>query len=144
MSSFIRSACSVRRDLLAAAALVLLSVGAGSCGGSSTSPTPNPTPTPTPAAGGATITITSSGVDKKNVDITVNQTVTFVNNDTVAHEMASNPHPIHTDCPPINQVGALGPGQSGTTGPMNVARVCGFHDHGQPTNAALQGTITIR
>jgi hypothetical protein len=101
-------------------------------------------PSPTPAAGGATITVTSSGVDKTNVDISLNQTVTFVNNDTVAHEMASNPHPIHTDCPPINQVGALGPGQSGTTGAMSVARVCGFHDHGQPTNAALQGTITIR
>jgi hypothetical protein len=79
-----------------------------------------------------------------NVNISVNQTVTFVNKDTAAHEMASNPHPVHTDCPPINKVGALGPGQSGTTGPLTVARVCGFHDHGQPTNAALQGTITIR
>jgi hypothetical protein len=67
-----------------------------------------------------------------------------VNNDGAFHEMASDPHPVHTDCPPINQVGALAPGRTGVTGPLTVARTCGFHDHGQPTNAALQGTIVIR
>ena len=36
----------------------------------------------------------------------------FVNNDSRSHEMFSDPHPEHTDCPEINQVGFLSPGQS--------------------------------
>jgi hypothetical protein len=44
----------------------------------------------------------------------------------------------------MNEVGAVTPGQSRQTGPFPTARTCGYHDHGQPTNAALQGTIVIR
>ena len=33
--------------------------------------------------------------------------VTFVNNDTKAHYMHSDPHPDATDCPAFNQVGLL-------------------------------------
>jgi len=58
--------------------------------------------------------------------------------------MYSNPHPEHTDCPEINQVGHLDPGQSRQTGNLNVARTCGFHDHMNAENRALQGTITIQ
>jgi hypothetical protein len=58
--------------------------------------------------------------------------------------MSSNPHPSHTDCPEINQVGFLSAGQSRQTGNLNTARTCGFHDHNQPTNASLQGTIVIQ
>jgi hypothetical protein len=57
--------------------------------------------------------------------------------------MHSNPHPIHTDCPPLNEVGALPPATAGITGAFTVARSCGFHDHGQPDNTSLQGTIII-
>ncbi len=71
--------------------------------------------------------------------------VTFVNNDSVSHQMFSDPHPDHTDCPEINQVGFLDPGQSRQTGNMITNRtVCGFHDHGLPNVAGLQGTITIQ
>jgi hypothetical protein len=70
--------------------------------------------------------------------------VTFVNNDTAFHEMSSDPHPIHTDCPEINQVGALGPGTTRQTAAFTRARTCGFHDHGQENNRSLQGSIVIR
>jgi hypothetical protein len=71
--------------------------------------------------------------------------VTFINNDTIPHNMASDPHPEHTDCPEINQVGVLSPGQSRQTGNMTTNRAtCGFHDHDQPTVVSLQGTITIQ
>jgi len=66
-----------------------------------------------------------------------------VNNDSSAHEIASNPHPVHTDCPPINEVDGLAPGNARLTGAFTIARTCGFHDHGQPDNTALQGTIII-
>ena len=49
-----------------------------------------------------------------------------------SHEMFSDPHPEHTDCPEINQVGFLSPGQSRQTGNLNTVRTCGFHDHATP------------
>ncbi len=70
--------------------------------------------------------------------------VTFINNDTRAHEMTSDPHPEHTDCPELNQVGRLEAGQQRESGNLNVARRCGFHDHINDQNRALQGSITIQ
>ncbi len=70
--------------------------------------------------------------------------VTFTNQDSVVHQMDSDPHPEHTDCVEINQVGFLNPGQSRQTGNLNIARRCGFHDHGDPDRAALKGAIVIQ
>ena len=70
--------------------------------------------------------------------------VTFTNNDSVSHEMASNPHPVHTDCPEINSVGFLSPGQSKMTANLNTARTCGYHDHNRSSDTSLQGTIVIQ
>jgi plastocyanin len=70
--------------------------------------------------------------------------VTFTNNDSVHHDMESDPHPEHTDCPEINQVGFLSPGQTRQTGNLNTKRVCGFHDHDDAQNSRWRGTITIR
>ena len=56
----------------------------------------------------ATITISSAGVvSPSTVTIRQGGRVTFVNNDSRAHDMASDPHPTHEDCPPIDQVGFL-------------------------------------
>ena len=101
---------------------------------------------PSPGTGpvGATITITSNGVSPKTVTVTSGSVVTFVNNDNRSHEMASDPHPAHSDCPPINALGTLSAGQTRNTGNLTTTRTCGFHDHNDSTNAALQGTITIR
>jgi plastocyanin len=72
------------------------------CGGSSSTPSP----TPAPGGGsGATVTITSAEVNPSQVTISVGQTVTFVNNDSTSHDIESDPHPAHTDCPAIAQVG---------------------------------------
>jgi plastocyanin len=118
------------------------------CGGSSSStgtgPSTPPTTTPGPPPGGPTITITAAGVSPKQLEIAVGSRVTFTNNDTVPHEMASDPHPDHVDCPPLNEVSALTQGQSRQTGVFGSARTCGYHDHGQSTNTSLQGTIVIR
>ena len=70
--------------------------------------------------------------------------VTFINNDSRPHEMFSDPHPEHTDCPEINQVGHLEPGQSRQTGNLVTIRTCGYHDHINFEIKSLQGTITIR
>ena len=76
--------------------------------------------------------------------VSVGSRVTFVNNDSRVHDMNSDPHPSHTACPELNQVGFLTAGQSRTSGNLNTVRTCGFHDHGLSTDTSLQGTITIQ
>ena len=130
-----------RRPFPLLAAVLLL--GPTGCGGGGGSPTAPP-PTTLPPSASATLTITASGVSPKQVEIPVGGRVAFVSNDSVPHEIASDPHPVHTDCPPLNEVGALAPGRTGVSGALSTARTCGFHDHGQPGNAALQGTVVVK
>jgi len=125
-----------------ALALMLTVAACGGGDGGSTTPS-SPTPTPAPS-GGATITITSSGVSPRAVTVSAGSRVTFVNNDSRAHEMASDPHPSHTACPAINDVGFLQAGQSRTTGNLNTPRTCGYHDHNRESDTSLQGTITVQ
>jgi len=101
-------------------------------------------PAPSPPVAGATITITSSGVSPKNLLVSPGTQVTFVNSDSRNHEMASDPHPEHTDCPAINTVDLVVPGQSKQTSNLNIVRTCGYHDHQNPEIASLRGTITIQ
>ncbi len=120
-----------------------------SCGGGSSSPTGS-TQVISPSTGatgpsGATVTITAAGVSPSQVSITVGQSVTFVNNDTRPHEMASDPHPTHGTCPGIEAgIGTLGAGQTKLTQGFSTAGTCGYHDHLNSGTASLQGTITIR
>ncbi len=124
------------RLLVCAGAVALLA----SCGGSGSSGGTTP-PSQTPAA---TITISGGSVSPKSVTVPRGSQVQFVNNDNRSHQMSSNAHPDHTDCPELNQVGFLSPGQSRQTGNLNTARTCGFHDHDQPNTVALQGSIVIQ
>jgi hypothetical protein len=41
-------------------------------------------------------------------------------------------------------VGFLTAGQTRTTGNLNTARTCGFHDHNLPDDTRLQGRIIIQ
>lgn len=111
------------------------------CGGDSTT---SPTPNPGGSTGGATITITSSGVSPQAVTIVRGAQVTFVNNDGRPHEIRSNPHPSHGDCPEINQVGVVQPGNSRQTGNLTTVRTCAFHDDGDASDSSFQGTIQIQ
>jgi plastocyanin len=89
-------------------AFVLSACGSGSSNGSTPTTPSNPTST-------NTITIANNTVSPKNVVVARGSQVTFVNNDNRNHDMHSDPHPDHTDCPPIEQVGFLAPGQSKQT-----------------------------
>lgn len=127
--------------------------GAACSGGGGTVETPTtPTATTAPPPGEGsgstsptTITIGSDGrVSPSAISVAPGTRVTFVNNHTQNHDMSSDPHPTHTDCPAVNQVGFLAPGQSRQTGALDTGRTCGFHDHNQPTDTGLHGTITIQ
>lgn len=94
---------------------------------------------------GATITIGANGsVSPSQVTVAVGQSVTFVNSDTRSHDMESDPHPAHTACPSIGNVGQLQAGQSKTTFGFSNTGTCGYHDHNDSTNSGLQGRIVVQ
>ncbi len=131
------------RILRATGVALLLGGVMAACGGGS----PNAPSSPSGSGGGSSgtrITITSSGVSPTEITVSPGTRVTFVNSDTRSHNMSSDPHPEHSDCPEINQAGLLQPGQSRETGNLNAVRTCGFHDHDQPGNNSLRGRIIIR
>jgi len=101
------------------------------------------TPTAPPAATNV-ITITASGVSPKSIVISAGSQVTFTNNDTRTHDMQSDPHPEHNDCPELAQVGFLRVGESRQSGNLNTIRTCGYHDNSHEEDARLRGTITIQ
>jgi plastocyanin len=134
-----------RRVALASVMLAAVACGGGGGGGSPSAPSsPSATPSPVASDPATTITIASAGVSPKEIQVAVGGRITFVNNDNAFHEMSSDPHPIHTDCPEINSVGAIGPGTTRQTAVFTRATTCGYHDHGQDTNTALQGRIVVR
>lgn len=121
-------------------------------------PTVSPTPTPTasPISGdlpgvvssptspsiprsGVTVSVTAVGFNPSRLDVPVNGTVTFVNNDTQSRQPSSEPHPLHTNYPPLNSP-VLASGQSFTV-TFTRAGTFGFHDH---LNPGLRGTVTVR
>jgi hypothetical protein len=116
--------------------IVLITCGGG---GGGTTPTPNPNPT-----NPNTFTITSAGVSPKELTVERGSRVRFVNNDNRRHDMGSDPHPEHTDCPEFATVGVLNPGQSLETANLNIVRTCAFHDHDLPDNVSLKGRVIIR
>jgi hypothetical protein len=77
------------------------------------------------------------------VRVPFNARVLFVNNDSRPHAISSDPVDIHSDCPPLNDVGNLAPGLSRATGRLSNVRTCGFHDHNDETNPAWTGRIIV-
>jgi plastocyanin len=111
--------------------------------GCAKSPT-TPGPDNTPPVQTTQITITAAGASPRNIQIAQGSRVLFVNSDSRSHNMTSDPHPEHDDCPPINQVGFLKAGESRETGNMVDVRTCGFHDHDNPNDLGLHGQIVTK
>ena len=126
-----------RGAVMALMGCVAIAGGAGACKGSSSTPSTPPTVT-------NIITITANGVSPKNIVILAGSQVTFTNDDTRTHDMQSDPHPEHNDCPELAQVGFLRPGESRQSGNLNTIRTCGYHDNSHEEDARLRGTITIQ
>jgi plastocyanin len=108
------------------------------CGDSESPPAPTPT-------NPYVIAISTAGVvSPKELTVPPGTRVLFTNNHSRRHDIASDPHPEHSDCLELNQVGLLNPGQSRETGNLVTVRTCGFHDHELPDNVDLRGRIIIR
>ena len=121
-----------------AASLVALTAGLMACGGGSPS-------SPTPPSNPYRVTIGANGaVSPAELVVPPGTRVLFVNNHSASHDMTSDPHPEHDLCSELNQVGLLRPSEFRETGNLVIVRTCGFHDHSDSTNTALQGRIIVR
>ena len=128
---------------------VLLASGiaiVAACGGSSSTTPSGPSGGGgcTPSANANTLVIQNNTICPSTLTVARGTQITILNSDSRTHEMDSDPHPEHTDCPELNQVGFLNPGQSRQSGNLNTARKCGLHDHGSPDTTSLRATITIQ
>lgn len=103
------------------------------CGGSPSGPTTE-----------VTVTITDKGVSPVEVRVPAGSRVSFLNSDARPHAMSSDPVQVHTDCPAINDVGFLNPGQTRATGALNFKGVCGFHDHTNENDPIYKGRIVVQ
>lgn len=112
-------------------------VSCGGSGGGSGSPT-----SPSPTTQTVTVTLTADGPQPREARIQLNQKVRFVNNTAAAVEIRSNPHPSHTDCPPINEVTMLAAGASGETAAFTRTGSCAYHNN-QNESDRNQGFILV-
>jgi plastocyanin len=103
---------SFRFGVILLAGLCLAACGGG---GSTTTPSPSPTPTPTPTPTGATATVTivngaslltSTAYSPTPLNVSVGTTVTWVNNDSTAHDSTAVNNSFST--------GTIAPGRSGS------------------------------
>jgi plastocyanin len=131
-----------RSSVFLAGNLLMVFLAAGAC--SYKSPTAPAMTSSQPGPAGATISITPSGLSPASVGVTAGQSVTFTNNDTVPHQIVSTPVPTYSDCPAINNLGTLQPGQSMQTGALTSMRSCGFLDLLNTNDGRFQGMITIQ
>jgi hypothetical protein len=122
--------------------LVCLAAAASTCGGGGGGGNPGG---PSPSDNPNQMTISSSGVlSPAELVVSPGTRVLFINNHSQRHNMTSDPHPEHDDCPEINQVGLLSQGQRRETGNLVTVRTCGIHDHDDPDNRNLRARIVIR
>lgn len=108
----------------------------------SPSPLLKPTKTASPSATTEenAVTITSRGFEPATITIKAGKTVTWVNNDSVTHQVNSAVHPTHQVYPPLNSVGLLKPRESKSlTFPQ--AGSFKYHDH---LNPSLTGTVVVK
>lgn len=81
-----------------------------------------------------TVILTQNGWSPKTLTIKTGETVTWINQSEMDAALYSNPHPVHTDYPPLN-LGTFSNGASlSLTFPS--AGTYGYHNHLNPNETA--------
>lgn len=127
----------MQTSIVRGAVALLITVLVAGCSGDPAQPTP-------PSDPALTITIDRNGATPRALTVARGSQITFVNNDSITHQMYSDPHPEHTDCPEFDTVGSLAPGARRQTTNLVTAGTCQFHDHLNFLNTTLRGVVTIR
>ena len=100
--------------------------------------TSNSSSSNTEQSSGATITYSDNGFSPSTLTVKAGTTVTIKNTSSGDMQLASNPHPTHTDDPELN-VGLVQSGQS-MTFTVNTKGTHGYHNHLNPSDT---GTIIV-
>jgi hypothetical protein len=123
--------------------VLCVAIGSAACGSSGDGgPSQTPSPSPTPS-GPPTLSITAAGVSPQVLhSFDAQETITFVNGDVRAHDMRSDPHPAHSDCPSMN-VGTMMPGERREIAGPSLPRfaLCYYHDETDPTDNLFRGVV---
>jgi plastocyanin len=82
------------------------------------------------------VTLNSSGFSPMTVTIKAGDTISWTNTDSTPHTVNSNPHPTHTDYPPLNQVGEINPGETKSF-TFTSTGTYKYHDHLFPENGGV-------
>ena len=102
---------------------------------SEVSASPEPAPLTEPV-----VSVGAGGVTPQVLHIQAGTAVTFVNRDTRAHELRSDPHPAHTECASMN-LGPIPAGASRETANIASGQGCGYHAEGDPASRPFQGFV---
>lgn len=94
--------------------------------------------TPVSSSDGTTITYNGSSFSPSRLSVKAGTEVTIVNNSDRELEFSSDPHPVHTDNPELNE-SAIKPGETKTIKPTKTG-TWGFHDH---LNSSVTGTLVV-
>lgn len=86
------------------------------------------------------VSVTAQGFDPTTITIKAGQAVTWVNNDSAAHQVNSDPHPTHQLYPILNTIGRLNPGDK-KSATFDKAGTYTYHDH---LNPSFKGTIIVQ
>ena len=95
-------------------------------------------PQPPAQASPSTVTIENFAFSPSTITVKVGATVTWLNKDSAPHQIASNPHPAHTDLPGLFS-GILSNGQSYSF-TFNQTGAFGYHCHVHPS---MTGTVVV-
>lgn len=85
-----------------------------------------------------TVVLNKTGFDPASITITPGSKVIFVNNSGENATVNSDPHPTHTNYPPLN-LGSIDPGQSKNL-TFDTPGTYGYHNH---LNPSQRGTIIV-
>ncbi|OGB84967.1 hypothetical protein A2994_01565 [candidate division Kazan bacterium RIFCSPLOWO2_01_FULL_48_13] len=90
---------------------------------------------PKKAAPSAFVDITEKGFSPQTILISKGETIQWVNKDSVAHQPASNPHPVHNGLAGFDAGKSLGMGETYQF-TFEKEGTFGYHDHRAPTTNA--------
>ncbi|KKQ78293.1 MAG: Plastocyanin [Candidatus Daviesbacteria bacterium GW2011_GWF2_38_6] len=116
-------------------------------GSSKTTPTPSYQASPTSQESASPsaqvsqnlVRITSSGFEPQTITVKAGESVIWVNENTVSHQVDSVVHPTHQVYPPLNTVGMLPAGESKSLVFADKGTYK-YHDH---LNPSLTGSVVV-
>lgn len=123
--------------------MLSLLAGVAGCGRVATTPTGGESATqPAPAPSGPPVVkITASGFDPQFVHLFVGRVVVFQNDDREPHAIFTDPHPGHSLCAGVFNLGSLAAGARREV--EAVPGLCPFHDDDRPGHPAFQGYVLL-